>query len=71
LYAQALTIQQKLGDQRGESTSLWNMAQEQFKLGERAKALANANTALKILDKLDEGRAAQVRARLKEWQKKK
>jgi hypothetical protein len=69
LYAQALVIQREVGDRHGEATTLWNMALEQYKLGERARALANGDAALKIAETYHERKAAQIRARLEEWRK--
>ena len=51
------------------ATILTNTADELWKLGERAEAIARAEAALRIFEATEDPNAAELRAELAEWRK--
>lgn len=66
-YEQRLIIARELGDQRGEGNALWNTSLALDKLGDRAKAIKDAEAALKIYEDIESPIAARVREQLARW----
>jgi len=63
----ALVIYREIGDKRGESNMLFNCAVALFKLGQREKAIRQAEAALRICEENQDPNAAKARAKLNEW----
>jgi tetratricopeptide (TPR) repeat protein len=66
-FEQQLVITREIGDRRGEGSALWNSALALDILGDRAKAIARAEAALKICEAIESPHAAKVRAKIEEW----
>ena len=62
-----MDIAREVGDRRGEGTALWNRALALNKLEDRAQAIAGAEAALAIFEKIEDRNAEQVRKQLAEW----
>ncbi len=65
----ALEISRQIGDRRGEGYALWNLSLALDKLGERIKAIAHAETALKIFAQIEHHAAEKVRYQLALWER--
>ena len=68
-FEQRLAVARELGDRRGEGNALWNMSLALDKLGQRAGAIARAEAALKILQKIEDPHVAKVQEQLEAWRK--
>ncbi|MGQ0604367.1 MAG: tetratricopeptide repeat protein, partial [Anaerolineales bacterium] len=69
-YEQQLVIAREIGDRSGEGNALGNMALALNSLGERERAIAHAEAALKIFEAIESPYAEQVRKQLAGWQKR-
>jgi tetratricopeptide (TPR) repeat protein len=67
LQEQALAIAREIGDLRGEAKALYNASLSLDQLGERAKAIANAEVALAVYEKLEDPNAERIRKQLDQW----
>jgi tetratricopeptide (TPR) repeat protein len=66
-HDRALAIAQQVGNIEGEGSALCNSALGLYRLGHRPEALARAEEALKIFERMEHPTAAKVRQRLQEW----
>ena len=66
-HAQHLAITRETGDRKGEGRALWNLARGFDKLEERSLAVAKAEAALVIFEKIESPHAEMVRGQLAEW----
>ena len=69
-YVQQLQIVREIGDRLGEGNAYWGISIALDKLGDRAKAIAHAEAALKIHEQIESPIAANVRKQLAEWREK-
>jgi len=66
-FEQSLVITHQISDHRGEGITLWNLSQS--KLVERTQAIAYAEAALKIFEKIEDSHTEMVRRQLEVWHK--
>jgi tetratricopeptide (TPR) repeat protein len=66
-YGEALKILREIKDERLEGATLWNMSGCLYANGERARAIACAEQALVILEKLGNPNIQVVRRQVAEW----
>jgi tetratricopeptide (TPR) repeat protein len=66
-YEQALAMVREIGSRLGEAFVLSNMSLSLYQLGERTRALANAEAALRIYEEIESPSAEKVRRKLAEW----
>lgn len=67
LYQQAFAIFQQIGDRRGMANTLYYMSLSEIELGKWSRAVANAEAALNIYEKIKDPHADEVRELLAEW----
>ena len=66
-YEKALMSSHEIGDRRMEGYAMWNSALALSQLGEHERAITRAESALEILEALEEPYAAKARAELASW----
>jgi tetratricopeptide (TPR) repeat protein len=66
---QYLAITRELGDLLGEGTSLFNISLALDQLGDRAQAIAHAEAALEIFERIESPKAVTARAMLAQWRR--
>jgi hypothetical protein len=69
-HLQRLAIARELGDQRGEGIALFNMSLAFHDLHDRARAVGNAEAALRVFQTIDDPSAVKVQRQLLRWEKK-
>ncbi|MBO0798193.1 MAG: hypothetical protein J2P31_05170, partial [Blastocatellia bacterium] len=67
LLQQAFGLTSELGDIRGQSKSLYQLALALDKYGDRRQAVAQARTALELFEAAQDPSAELVRKQLAEW----
>lgn len=67
LYEQSLGIYKEIRDRRGEGLVLWNISLALDQIGDRPRAIAQAEESLKIYEEIEIPNAAKVRQKLDEW----
>jgi tetratricopeptide (TPR) repeat protein len=67
-YEQQLVIIREIGDQLGQGNTLFNMSLSLDDRDQRAQAIANARSALKIYEQIESPYAERVRRQLAQWQ---
>ncbi|MBN1934532.1 MAG: tetratricopeptide repeat protein [Anaerolineae bacterium] len=66
-YTQALSVAQTTGHRRGEGYLCFNLGLVYHHLGDDHRATLLAERAFDILNALGDGRAVEIRARLRQW----
>lgn len=66
-YEEALPILRDLGDRREEGTALYNLADELWKVGERARAIEMMEESLHLHKEFEHPWLPKVRAQLAAW----
>jgi hypothetical protein len=66
-YEQSLIIAREIGDRLGEGNSLFDTSISLNKLGQRAKAIDHAKSALSIFEQIECPYAEQARKTLSQW----
>lgn len=67
LIAQYLNIAREIGDRRGEGNALYNTGLALDELGDRAKAIAHAEAALEIYERIESPAVEGLCAALARW----
>jgi tetratricopeptide (TPR) repeat protein len=70
-YEQGITAAHDIGDQRREADLLFAMGTLLAKLGNRTSAISKAEEALKIFERIQYARAANVRKQIARWRRRK
>ncbi len=65
-----MQIAREIGDRRGEGQTLFNSADELYKLGDRQEAMERMQGAAEIFEEIDSPHAEQARSILTKWRDK-
>lgn len=67
LFKQNLAIAREMNDPQSEGYALFGMSLSLWEVGDHTGAVANAETALKLLEAIEDATAAKVRKQLAQW----
>ena len=70
-YEQAIVISREIGNRHGEGIARWNLSLVLKALGRRPEAIAQATSALGILEQIEDPNTEKVRRRLADWRSEK
>lgn len=67
LFKQNLAIAREMNDRQSEGYALFGSSLSLWEIGDRAEAMVNAETALKVLEEIEDFTTAKVREQLAKW----